>query len=296
MCDASFGAESKPWQFSFLPPEQLSLDRLCAEDKPVMYWAPRQLDIVRVVALAEALHGDRSGLPTVVEIGSGSGLLSFLLAMTGKLNVVACEPDQRLVKISQEQYQHPKLQFRCLDAKGAADAFKGDDVACVLNSWMPPGVNLTPAIRDLNAKSIVYVLETRGATGFTSKNDKLLSWRYGDRIAEVESYHPGSGYQKLCCWNGPAHWEFVQAKSLARWNSQDPAEFTNQIQCQVRNDVAHKREAIVESMRTAKAGAAFSWEAELTQIFGAEFGDINLETAVAGLKKARKTDRFFVSS
>jgi SAM-dependent methyltransferase len=277
MCDASFGAESKAWQFSFVSPEQLSLHTLCTKDHPVMYWAPRQLDIVRVVALAEALHGDRSGLPTVVEIGSGSGLLSFLLAKTGRVNVIACEPDQRLVKISQEQYQHPKLQFRCLDAKGAADAFKGDDVACVLNSWMPPGVNLTPAIRDLNAKSIVYVLETRGATGFTSKNDKLLEWTHRETIDDVESYRPGSDYRPLCCWNGPAHWEFVHARNLARWNSQVSAEFANEIRCQVRNDVAQNKEVILQGVRAAKTDQTFLWEAELTQIFGAEFGDIKSE-------------------
>lgn len=252
MRDSNFGAASKPWQFSFLRPEQLSLHTLCAEDRPVMYWAPRQLDIVRFVALADALHGENSDLPTVVEIGSGSGLLSFLLAKTGKLNVIACEPDQGLVAISQQQYQHPNVQFLALDAKAAAENLKGQDVACVLNSWMPPGLNLTPAIRALNAKAIVYVLDTRGSTGFTSNNDRLLEWKHRETIDHVESYRPGSNYQPLCCWHGPAHWEFVQAKSMARFHSPFSPEFANQIQCQVRNDVAHNRDAILQGVRAAK--------------------------------------------
>jgi len=274
MPNASFGAESKAWQFSFLPPEQLSLHTLCAEDKPVMYWAPRQLDIARVVTLAEELHGDESSLPTVVEIGSGSGLLSFLLAKTGRVKVIACEPDQGLVAISRQQYQHPNVQFLALDAKAAAENLKGQDVACVLNSWMPSNMNLTPAIRDLNAKAMVYVLDTRGSTGFTSNNDRLLEWKHRETIDEVESYRPGSNYQLLCCWHGPAHWEFVQAKSMARFHSQFSPEFANQIQCQVRNDVADKRGAILESVRVAKTDETFPWEGELTQIFGAAFGEI----------------------
>lgn len=274
MGDSSFGAASQSWQFSFLPPEELSLHTLCAEDKPVMYWAPRQLDIARVVALAEELHGDKSSLPTVVEIGSGSGLLSFLLAKTGRVNVIACEPDQRHVVASQEGYRHQNLQFLALDVNAAAERFKEEDVACVLNSWMPPEENLTPAIRDLNAKAIVYVLETRGSTGFTSKIDKLLEWKHRSMIDDVESYRPGSNYQPLCCWHGPAHWEFVQAKSMARFISLFSPEFTNQIQCQVRKDVAQNREAILQGVCAVKTAETFSWEAELTQIFGTEFGEI----------------------
>ncbi len=68
----------------------------------------------------------------------------------------------------------------------------------VVNSWMPPGVDLTPDILCLNGGAICYALERNGATGCQSN---LAFSEKSDRIGGGESYETNKSYVSRFSWH-----------------------------------------------------------------------------------------------
>jgi len=195
-----------------LPVDAVSLRNICGNKErttAVCCWAPKRAEIEIFVKLAEAVS---EGLPKIVDVGCGNGFLSYLMAETGRANVIGIDPNEHLIK--NNIYSHPNLEFRLGDVESLSE--KNIDV--VINSYMPNGVNLTPAIRELNAKCIIYIKndELEGATGHDETYYEFIyepGYYEGDLNAEEHrkpnpvsradtiSYEPGDNYVHGFKWS-----------------------------------------------------------------------------------------------
>lgn len=268
----AFGANSKLWDLSYPVFEGLTLHRLCPENSPVTYWAPRRAEIERVTELACTLHGSNPGRPTILEIGAGSGLISYLLACTGKVDVIAVEPDQRHVSLT--PYRHHNLRFEAIDAPHAAQRYSGSNISVVLNSYMPPDVNLTPTIRSIGASAIVYSLLRFGGTGVPEYAAKSLALQHGIDLDEQISYRPGLAYKNLCEWYGPAHCDIVEwlrwspsgqgDRQRSDWNKIDI-----QVKCSVPTEMLDQARLKLDAADGTSL-AQYPWEPELCDFSGSQ--------------------------
>lgn len=209
----------KKYQMNGTPLRDITLENICGTDKtaPASYWAPRREEIQRFVDIAKAVHTGE-GKPRVLDVGCGTGFLAYLLAETGEVDVIGLDPEESL--ITKSPYSHPNLQLEVGDSKDAAERYSGQDFDLVISSWMPYQLNLTPDIRDIGAKVIVYIKEAGGTTGVP--NYKYKKFIYDEGFDELDdgaeehrqsnpitpengvSYHPGEAYQRAFEWSGPA--------------------------------------------------------------------------------------------
>jgi fructose/tagatose bisphosphate aldolase len=163
---------------------------------------PLAQDLERIVAVAERVHGSKEGLPTILEVGAGKGLLAYLLARTGRVKIEALDFEPA-VKFT--RFQHPNLTFKAGNIKN----YKGK-VDLVLCAWMGEGLNLTPFIRDINAPCIVYVKDVPWLrTGFTFSMRQSMEEHQDADLSDMElSYEPGENYRNAFNWQGYAIWGF----------------------------------------------------------------------------------------
>jgi hypothetical protein len=274
--EARFDSNSEQWSFSFFPVENLTLARLSNLHQPVMYWAPRRCEVERIVQLACALHGDAPGNPTILEVGAGSGLLSYLLAETKKVDVIALEPNSTLVE--RTPYRSPNLTYVTADAADAVALYRESKITVVINSHMPPNVNLTPAIRSIGASAIVYALLRYGGTGVPENEAKFLQLRYPTGVDDHVSYRPGVNYRRICEWFGPAHCDIVEWLTWSHRGYQRSSHMDfNKIDVQINASVP---EAALETIRSyidgidASSLLTYPWEDELTRFRGPKAGDV----------------------
>lgn len=64
----------------------------------------------------EVLKEEKWRGKTVVDVGCGTGLLSYNLARRGA-KVLGIDFSKHAIKIAQSTYKHPNLEFRCMDVK-----------------------------------------------------------------------------------------------------------------------------------------------------------------------------------
>jgi SAM-dependent methyltransferase len=196
----------------------ITLENICGAEgvAPVSYWAPRREEIQRFVEIAKAVHTGE-GRPRILDVGCGTGFLAYLLAETGEVDVIGLDPEQSLIQGS--PYSHSNLELEVGDSNDAVEKYGVQDFDIVLNSWMHGGLNLTPDIRNIGAKAIIYIKE-REATGVPDYDYK--EFIYDDGFDEWDddadqhkrpnpissengiSYHPGRDYQRAFEWSGPA--------------------------------------------------------------------------------------------
>jgi SAM-dependent methyltransferase len=211
--------EHKKYEMKGTPLSAITLENICGTDgiAPASYWAPRREEIQRFVDIAKTVHTGE-GKPRVLDVGCGTGFLAYLLAETGGVNVIGLDPQESL--ISGSTYSHPDLRLEVGDSRDAVERYSGQDFDLVISSWMPYQLNLTPNIRDIGAKVIVYIKEAGGATGVPHYEYKEFTYDEGfsewDDDAEGHrepnpvtlengiSYHPGENYQRAFEWSGPA--------------------------------------------------------------------------------------------
>jgi SAM-dependent methyltransferase len=232
--------------------KNLGLDEICgyyvvegdksSSDMPLSYWAPRREEIQRIVEVAKYLHKG-TDRPKILDVGCGSGFLAYLLALTGEVDVIGIDPCKN--NIREDIFSHPNLKFEVGDSSYAKEKYSSQDIDVVLSSWMPLNINLTPDIRDINAKSIVYVREVGGSTGVPdySYNDFIYDDEGNEVInplsrEEFISYHPGRNYTKVFEWCGPAIREIndisLKSKKKPHYGFNDID--MNQIEVQIRRD------------------------------------------------------------
>lgn len=226
------------------PFEKITLDTICGNDSQstVMYWAPFREEIQRFVEVAKAVHTGE-GLPTILEVGCGSGLLSYLLARTGEVQVIGMDPDELVLQ--RTPYRHPNLTLEVGDSTDAVTRYGGQDIAMVLNSWMPIGLNLTPDLRAIHARTIGLVHEPI----FTGT---------------PESYEPGGRYREVYRWRGQAKHdvrELVRHRD-SHGRTPRPQLNLNESIIQIRDDIATPYLAPIAVPETEK----YAWQREMERL------------------------------
>jgi SAM-dependent methyltransferase len=249
----------------YIPFEELTIRKLCGPDNFVCYWPPRREEIGRMVAFTKAIHQGK-GKPKMLEIGCGTGLLAYLLASTGQVDVIATDPD---VHIESSPYSHPNLKFERLGAYNAATKYQAQGVTAVVNSWMPYNLDLTHEIRDVGALAIIYVLEN--CTGI-----------------EGVSYDPGDTYRQVYGWRGITCNELRTAIRCVDENNKrlvwELSNWHNIIEIQLRKGIKVPEKPDVVVAENEK----YPWEPELEAMLG----------GVSKIKKLKNTwknpwDQFF---
>ena len=211
-------SEPRKYKMNRTPLRDITWENICGnlDVAAVSFWAPRREEIQRFVEIAKSVHVGK-GRPRILDVGCGTGFLAYLLAETGEVNVIGLDPEESL--INNNPYLHPNLQLEVGDSMDAVKRYKTQDLDIVINSWMPGGLNLTPDIRDIGAKAIIYIREIQ-ATGIPEYKYKEFFYEEGfdkwhndaeqHRIAnpispeDGISYHPGRDYQRVFGWSGPA--------------------------------------------------------------------------------------------
>ena len=150
----------------------------------VNFWIPTYRDVYQMVQILKIGSGKMK--PTLVDLGSGSGLPSVLLSRGG-INVVAVDSDENLIAKAKETYSDHNVRFVAGDYKNiqvildSMGVRKVDGVYC---SFMPEGENWTPNINKLAPEVIFHVLRRQGrlATGTReSYNGSAEYTHFGDR-------------------------------------------------------------------------------------------------------------------
>ena len=196
--------EETPYIRPSIPIEEITIENICGNSTqpPIGDWAPRRADIDRILNLAEAVTEKEK--PVILDIGCGSGLLAYLLAETGRCQVIGIDPEND----GSQTYTHQNLTLEKGDVGSAVKKYQSA-VDLVLNSYMPEGKNLTPAIRRIGAQAIVYVKDVNGLTGV---DIQALSYQYKIPAYELRSdydlkdrvsYMPGKEYKHFCEWKIP---------------------------------------------------------------------------------------------
>lgn len=170
-------------------------------DRPgPIQWLPRKEELMRIKTLAKAIH-EGPGLPGIIEIGCGTGLLSYLMAAEEELSVVGIDPDEHILldertfwtwsqdgrnnfETQAESYKHPNLKLIAGTSKTMLETFQDTPPDLVVSSWMPEDLNLMPDIITLKPKAIVLMYQDSDI--------------YHSRFAS-----PEPDYQKAYRWHGP---------------------------------------------------------------------------------------------
>jgi len=248
----------------------LTLDIICGAEGAtiVSYWIPRKAEIQRFVEIAKVVHTE-GGKPTVLDVGCGKGFLAYLLAETGEVNVVGVDPEKSLIETS--PYSHPNLQLAVGDSKSAVERYNCQDLDIVINSWMPNQLNLTPDIRAIGAKVIVYIKELGGATGiseydFESNERNNAEKQKPPNLINQEnriSYHPGRNYQRVFEWFGPTAEEIRKILTNTGLQGFEDKDY-NRIDIQFRKDVPIPElpDIIIQDSKK------YPWEPKLEKIKG----------------------------
>jgi len=213
---------------------------------------PTATDIERIVVLAEGMHGDKEGLPVIVEVGPGKGLLAYLLAKTGRVRVVGLDFGYN---VRYSRFRHPNLIFQAVKSEKDIRNFKGKaDVA--LCSFMSQNEDLTPAIRDMNAPCIVYARDRPWEiVGFTPARAEELE-RHQDLWPSAKwkfSFDPGENYRSGFNWLGC---------NLRNVDSDNSIRNTAKYLVQFRNDVVWEG----PNLRSIHADYAYPFERGLRMI------------------------------
>jgi len=214
----------EPYRQNRIPYSELRLANICGEWRPaetryadlqpgpVLHWLPRRADIERFVRVAEAVSPHQR-LPTVVDLGAGSGLLSYLLALTGRLHVEAVEPDAQVLGIAQavssasaastkegpegaagQAYTHPNLALHAATCADFVRERAGDPVDVVVCSWMPARFNLAPEILRLDPSAIIYI----------RRDFAYLESTLPEHLEYHGRFAVGGGYRLAGSWRTPS--------------------------------------------------------------------------------------------
>lgn len=133
--------------------------------------------------------GDRNGL-TIVDVGSGTGRFSSLLADEFDAQVVGVEPSDKMRGVAEAECRHPNVRF----VEGAAERIPLDDDSCDV-AWLSQIVHHLTDL-DAAAKELRRVVRSSGLVIVRSNFKGRLhgSCRYYDffptGLAVDEARHP----------------------------------------------------------------------------------------------------------
>jgi SAM-dependent methyltransferase len=183
-----------------VPLSQLRLEHFRQSKNKVMHWPPSRLDVDRIVQIVEAIKSPGRELPVVLDIGAGTGLLSFLIAQTGRAAVIGIDPSRELIEKS--AYSHPNLHYVHAGIEWAIKNYAGEiDLAI----WSWPLVALEP-LKNLNA------LDPRGALLIFN----LMHYRVGFGITDFIVYKYEVNFDDLGGFRKALLWRGVDCNAFAR--------------------------------------------------------------------------------
>ncbi|MFO8015501.1 MAG: methyltransferase [Candidatus Woesearchaeota archaeon] len=267
---------NKYTEMSLLPPEKITLENICGSIKepPVCFWAPKRREIQRMVNAAKAVH-EGQGKPRIIDLGCGNAFLTYLLASTGDAELIGIEPNREMIENT--PYSHPSMKLETGDSSHAVERYSGQNIDMVLCSWMGYKTNLTPDIRAIRPRAIIYVREGGGATGIS---DYEYSWMLEDEGYDIDdirtqnlpeklkrenmvSFTPDREHSDAFEWTGPALGEI---KNLLRGEMAYDHNM-NVVEIQIRKDIT------VPDIMDIKEGEGcvaekYRWEARLEDLTG----------------------------
>ena len=195
-------------------------------------WLPRKEELVRIKTIASVVHSG-PGLPGIVEIGCGCGLLSYLMAAEEGLSVVGMDPDENLLlddqmykadwgspEIQVEAYTHPNLRLIAGTSRTMLEAFKDTPTDLVVSSWMPEDIDLIPDISALKPKAIVLMYP----------DNEIYQARFADSVQT---------YRRAYRWHGPSQEDVIDFSRVANavsYGSELEIENGNTVEIWLRED------------------------------------------------------------
>lgn len=140
----------------------------------------------------------------------------------------------------------------------------------VINSWMPPGVDLTKEVREANGAAILYILERYGATG--CRSDSVFPSN-PHHVGHEESYNPGTTYKSRLGWishSTPQLGYMMKDPSNTFWerhgfSSFDPLPFSNGFVVQTKKIYGKVPLELEPNAAGIKVRGEYPWEKELAK-------------------------------
>lgn len=210
--------------------------------KGPLHWLPRKQEINRFVQVAEAVSPTQ---PRILEIGAGSGLLSFLLAQTDRLQVVAMDPNAEGLLLEDNKYNtsppynHPRLELLPGNSKASVLAFRQNPPDLIVSSWMPEDINFTQDVVKLHPKAIIYIYDLDYEYKQVMKEDM----RYSTRFTPKKGYRRAFSWQNVGMNEVLKWWQFVNSERDNKKEllvTEEKPEFFNDgvIEIHLRDDIA----------------------------------------------------------
>jgi hypothetical protein len=167
----------------------------------------------------------------------------------------------------------------------------------VINSWMPPGVDLTKEIREANGAAILYALERYGATGCRSDAGYPMK---PQQVGYEESYNPGTTYKSRLGWIShatPQLQDMMRDPSNTFWERHgrgyNAYPFSNGFVVQTKKSYSKEPLRIEPGDAGIKVKGSYPWEEELAKRGGEisstaelrdENGELNYSPALYDLE------------
>ncbi|MGE5297914.1 MAG: hypothetical protein ACM3KM_02005 [Acidobacteriaceae bacterium] len=257
-----------------------------------LQFAVRSGDIARIVSLAWTIHkkrvetgGIRGSEPIqVICLGNGALALSELILKIAKDSRLNFNCSNDLTKLEERHKNNPFIlglvekqrqlsketngqhQQELTESIEQALAQEKCDFDLIVDSWMEPGTDQTPFIRQANAGGIIHILERFGATGI--RTDAPFAEKRKSALHE-DSYEPGSSYRSIAGWISHSTaqlQDMVHTQPddfLDSHNDWNPP-LSNAFLVQIRKDL-NLDAASLEANKQGITYTEYPWEAELEQ-------------------------------
>jgi|GEM_PF-2212455 len=185
-----------------VPFSQLRLEHFRQSKNKVMHWLPLRVDVNRIVQIAEQLKSPDHELPVILEIGAGTGLLSYLMAETGRAAVVGVDPLRETME--RPAYSHSNLHYVRAGMGWAIKNYSGEIDLAV---WSWPLTELQPleTLKELDPRGALLIFN-------------MMHYRIGFAITDfiiykyLVDFDDFDGFKKTFLWQG------VDCNALARSN------------------------------------------------------------------------------
>lgn len=140
----------------------------------------------------------------------------------------------------------------------------------VINSWMPPGMDLTKDVIEAGGAAILYMVERGGATG--RRSDAPFPEPPNRYICDYESCNPGQSYESRLGWISHAtpqadsmKYSKDGAKSFWKSGGSWTLPFANGFIVQTKKEYFQEGLNLDPSNSDIKINSEYPWEEELTQ-------------------------------
>ncbi len=176
-----------------VPYAALRLRHFRQSPRAVRFWPPSVTDINRIVQIAEAVKSPKQGLPIVMDIGTGTGLLPFLLAQTGRVATMGVDPFELAMK--SPVHAHANLRFEHAGIEWAVENFRPGEIDLAIWSWPMHELNPLEHLKALAPRAALLIF-----------NIDKYRIRFDITDTTIFKYHLNfdqfDGFRKVLLWKG----------------------------------------------------------------------------------------------